>query len=148
MEEAVKQRAEIHYRKMTEMPVNKLILSLCVPTVISMLITTIYNAADTYFVSKISVSASGAVGILFSLMAILQAFGFMWGHGSGSWISRLLGAKEIERARQYSTTGFAMAFLMGIFFLFFGLWLINPLMRFLGSTPTILPYAKSYGFFL
>ena len=86
MEEAVKKRAEIHYRKMTEMPVNKLILSLCVPTVISMLITTIYNAADTYFVSKISVSASGAVGILFSLMAILQAFGFMCGHGSGSWI--------------------------------------------------------------
>ncbi|CAI3355554.1 hypothetical protein CIRMBP1284_01250 [Enterococcus cecorum] len=119
MEEAVKKRAEIHYRKMTEMPVNKLILSLCVPTVISMLITTIYNAADTYFVSKISVSASGAVGILFSLMAILQAFGFMCGHGSGSWISRLLGAREIERARQYSTTGFAMAFLMGIFFLFF-----------------------------
>lgn len=72
MEEAVKKRAEIHYRKMTEMPVNKLILSLCVPTVISMLITTIYNAADTYFVSKISVSASGAVGILFSLMAICR----------------------------------------------------------------------------
>lgn len=142
MEEAVKKRAEIHYRKMTEMPVNKLILSLCVPTVISMLITTIYNAADTYFVSKISVAASGAVGILFSLMAILQAFGFMSGHGSGSWISRLLGAREIERARQYSTTGFAMAFLMGIFFLFLGLWLITPLMRFLGSTPTILPYAK------
>ena len=148
MEEAVTKRAEIHYRKMTEMPVNKLILSLCVPTVISMLITTIYNAADTYFVSKISVSASGAVGILFSLMAILQAFGFMCGHGSGSWISRLLGAREIERARQYSTTGFAMAFLMGIFFLFFGLWLITPLMRFLGSTPTILPYAKSYGFYI
>lgn len=66
----------------------------------------------------------------------------------GSWISRLLGAREIERARQYSTTGFAMAFLMGIFFLLFGLWLITPLMRFLGSTPTILPYAKSYGFYI
>ncbi|WP_301270933.1 MATE family efflux transporter [Enterococcus cecorum] len=63
-------------------------------------------------------------------MAILQAFGFMCGHGSGSWISRLLGAREIERARQYSTTGFAMAFLMGIFFLFLGLWLITPLMCF------------------
>ena len=72
MEEAVTKRAEIHYRKMTEMPVNKLILSLCVPTVISMLITTIYNAADTYFVSKVSVSASGAVEILFSLMAIFR----------------------------------------------------------------------------
>lgn len=72
------------YRKMTETPIKNLITSLSVPTVISMLITNIYNATDTYFVSKISIAASGATGVVFSLMAILQAFGFMFGHGSGA----------------------------------------------------------------
>ena len=86
------------YEKMTQTPVNRLVASLAVPTVISMLITTIYNVTDTYFVSKINVSASGATGVVFSLMAIIQAFGFMFGHGSGSCISRHLGAKKLDEA--------------------------------------------------
>ena len=101
--------AEAQFRKMTETPVSRLIATLAVPTVISMMITMIYNAADTYFVSKIGVSASGATGIVFSLMAILQAFGFMYGHGAGSIISRKLGAKEIEAARVYCTSAFFLA---------------------------------------
>lgn len=137
-----------HYRKMTEKPVEQLILSLCVPTIISMLITTIYNVADTFFVSKIGVAASGAVGILFSLMAILQAFGFMFGHGSGSWISRLLGAKKIEKAREYSSTAFTLALLVGFLMMIFGLMYLPNFMRLLGSTPTILPYAATYGFYI
>lgn len=98
--------AEAQFKKMTETPINKLITSLSVPTVISMLITNIYNATDTYFVSKINIAASGATGVVFSLMAILQAFGFMFGHGSGSCISRHLGAQDIEKAKRYSSTGF------------------------------------------
>ena len=82
---------EAQYRKMTETPVVKLILELSLPTTVSMLVTNLYNMVDTYFVSCISLSASGAVGIVFGLMAIIQAFGFMFGHGSGSNISRLLG---------------------------------------------------------
>ena len=92
--------AEAQFKKMTETPINKLITSLSVPTVISMLITNIYNATDTYFVSKINIAASGATGVVFSLMAILQAFGFMFGHGSGSCISRHLGAQDIEKAKR------------------------------------------------
>lgn len=76
--------AEKQYTKMTQTPIKKLVASLAVPTVISMLITTVYNATDTYFVSKINISASGATGVVFSLMAILQAFGFMFGHGSAA----------------------------------------------------------------
>ena len=76
------------YEKMTETPLPKLISSLAVPTIISMMVTNIYNLADSYFVSQLGTSASGAIGIVFSLMAILQAFGFMLGHGSGSIISR------------------------------------------------------------
>ena len=89
------------YEKMTETPVSKLIIMLGIPTTISMLITKIYNMADTYFVSKISVSASGATGVVFSLMAVFQAFGFMFGQGAGSIVSRRLGAKDVETARKF-----------------------------------------------
>ncbi len=132
------------FKKMTETPVKKLIVSLALPTVISMMITMIYNAADTYFVSKIGVAASGATGIVFSLMAVLQAFGFMFGHGAGSNISRRLGAKDIESARQYSSIAFFSALLTSLIILILGLSFLTPFMRLLGSTPTILPYAKQY----
>lgn len=133
---------------MTETPVNKLIASLALPTVISMMITMIYNAADTYFVSKISVAASGATGIVFSLMAILQAFGFMYGHGAGSNISRRLGAKDIESARKYCSTAFFFALFTVLIILIFGIIFLSPLMKLLGSTDTILPYAKDYGLYI
>ena len=123
--------AEKQFKKMTETPVEKLIVSLALPTVVSMLITMIYNAADTFFVSKIGVSASGATGIVFSLMAILQAFGFMYGHGAGSNISRKLGAKDIESARIYCTTAFFLALITALLILGFGLGFLEPLMKLL-----------------
>ena len=92
------ERERKQYEKMTQTPVSNLIVRLGIPTIISMLITNIYNTADTYFVSRLGTSASGAVGVVFSLMAILQAFGFMFGHGAGSIISRKLG-KETGRAQ-------------------------------------------------
>lgn len=140
--------AEKQYVKMTETPINKLIASLAVPTVISMLITMIYNVADTYFVSKINVSASGATGIVFSLMGILQAFGFMFGQGAGSNISRRLGAKDIDTARKYCSTAFALALISGVIIMVLGLVFLTPFMKLLGSTDTILPYSKTYGIFI
>ncbi|MDE6660130.1 MAG: MATE family efflux transporter [Eubacterium sp.] len=140
--------AEHQFKKMTETPVHSLIASLAVPTVISMLITTVYNMTDTYFVSKISIPASGATGIVFSLMAILQAFGFMFGHGSGSCISRHLGAKEFEKAKRYSSTGFFLAAVSGILIMAFGLIFLTPFMKMLGSTSTILPYSKAYALYI
>lgn len=140
--------ADHQFEKMTATPVNRLICSLALPSVISMLITMIYNTADTYFVSKIDLSASGATGVVFSLMAILQAFGFMFGHGSGSCISRHLGAKDVDTARKYSSTGFFLALASGIVIMAAGLIFLTPFMKLLGSTPTILPYAKTYGAFI
>ena len=87
-----------HYKFMTETPVGRLVIKLGIPTTISMLVTNIYNMADTYFVGTLGTSASGAVGIVFGLMAIIQAVGFMFGHGAGSIISRRLGAKDSETA--------------------------------------------------
>ncbi len=145
MDDAV---AKKQFIKMTETPVKRLIASLALPTVISMLITTVYNITDTYFVSKISIPASGATGIVFSLMAILQAFGFMFGHGSGSCISRHLGAMEFEKAKRYASTGVFLAAASGIMIMLFGILFINPLMKILGSTDTILPFAKTYGLYI
>ena len=139
---------EKKYHQMTETSVGKLIIKLSIPTMISMMITTIYNTADTFFVSKISVSASGATGIVFSLMAILQAFGFMLGHGAGSNISRLLGARHVERASTFLSTSFFLAIAIGTLIGCTGLLFLEPFMRLLGSTDTILPEAKAYATYI
>lgn len=137
-------QAEAHYRKMTETPVERLIASLAVPTIISMLITNIYNLADTYFVASIHVSAGGAVGIVFTLMSILQAVGFMYGHGSGSVISRKLADRDTDAASTYASTSVFMCLITGAIFMIAGIAALTPLMRVMGSTETILPYARVY----
>lgn len=148
MNEKEEKRASAQFDKMTKTPVNRLIITLAIPTVISMLITTVYNVTDTYFVSKIGVSASGATGIVFSLMGIIQAFGFMFGQGAGSNVSRRLGAKDIDMARRYCSTAFYLSLAVGVAIAVLGLIFITPLMDLLGSTVTILPYAKTYGLFI
>ena len=141
-------QTEQYYKKMTETPVEKLIISLSIPTIISMLISNIYNLADTYFVGTLGVSASGAVGVVFTLMSILQAIGFTLGHGAGSVTSRLLAQKDVETASHYVSTSFFLALFMGLLLAVFGIPLATPLMRVLGSTETILPYARSYGLYI
>ena len=132
------------FHNMTETPVGKLITTLSIPTIISMLVTSIYNMADTFFVSKLGTSASGAVGIVFSVMAIIQAIGFTFGMGSGSWISRLLGAKEEEAAKEVAATGFYSAIFLCTLMSVVGEWKMDDLMRILGASDTILPYARAY----
>lgn len=134
------------FELMTQKPVPALIVQLGIPTMISMFVTSIYNMADSYFVGQINTSASGATGVVLGVMAILQAVGFMFGHGSGSILSRRLGEKDLESATKTAATGFYAALFSGFFFLIFGIIFITPLMRLLGSTDTILPYAKTYGF--
>lgn len=140
-----KTNADAKYIRMTETPVARLIISLGIPTTISMLITNIYNMADSYFVSKLSLSAGGATSVVFGIMSILQAFGFMFGHGSGSNISRMLGSRHFDKASRYASTGFFSALFVGVFIMLGGLVFLEPLMLLLGSTETILPYAMDYG---
>ncbi len=135
---------EEKFRKMTETPINKLIPSLAVPTIISMLVTSIYNMADTFFVSQLSTSASGAVGVMFSAMAMIQAIGFTLGMGSGNNISRSLGNKDEHLASVYAATAFFTAGIIGIAIAVFGLLFSRDLVFFLGATETIAPYAQDY----
>lgn len=148
MTDKEKKAADLQYKKMTETPVKRLVFSLSIPTVISMLITMIYNMADTYFVSKISVSASGATGIVFGLMSIFQAFGFLYGQGAGSIISRLLGKKDVENARRFCSTAFFSSLFIGVAASVLCMFFLERLMLALGSTQTILPYAKAYGIYI
>lgn len=135
---------EEKYKQMIETPVNKLIPGLAVPTIISMLVTSIYNMADTFFVSQIGTSASGAVGVMFSAMAMIQAIGFMLGMGSGNNISRALGNRDEQRAGTFAAVSFYTAGMVGIIILLFGTLFSRQLVYFLGATPTIAPYAQQY----
>lgn len=132
------------FDKMTKTPVSKLIISLSIPTVISMLVTNIYNLVDTAFVGQLGNAASGAVGIVFGFMAVLQAVGFMFGNGSGSLISRMLGAKDTTQASKIASTGFFASLLFGALVSVISLLLLRPLVMLLGSTSTIAPYAETY----
>lgn len=136
------------YQTMTQTPVGTLVVKLSIPTTISMLITNVYNTVDTYFVSTLGNSAAGAVGIVFGLMAILQAFGFMFGHGAGSHVSQSLGAQDLKRARTFASTSFYLSLLSGLMIMICGLLFLDPLMYLLGSTDTILPYARTYAFYI
>ncbi len=131
--------------RMTTDPVGRLIGRLAVPTVITMLITSIYNMADTFFVGQLNnTSATGAVGVVFSFMAIIQACGFLFGQGSGNFISRMLGRQEREKAARMASIGFFSALFTGIVIMVMGRIFLDPLARLLGSTDTILPYARDY----
>ena len=135
---------EERYTMMIETPVSKLIPKLAVPTIISMLVTSIYNMADTFFVSQIGTSASAAVGVVFSVMAMIQALGFTLGMGSGNCISRTLGSRDDERAERIAATGFITSLIVGTILAISGISCLDPLVRFLGATETIVPYAKDY----
>ena len=129
---------------MTLTPIPRLVLALSLPAIASMLVTNIYNLVDTAFVGRLGTSASGAVGIVFGFMSILQAFGFMFGQGAGSILSRALGAQDKEKASVYASAGVISSFLCGAIISAIGFLWLDPIVRFLGSTETIAPYAKTY----
>lgn len=140
---------DLKFIRMTTQPPEKLILKLAVPTIISMLITTIYNLADTFFVGQLNqTSATGAVSVAFSLMNIIQATGFFFGNGSGNYISRELGKKNVNNAKIMASVGFFSAFIAGALISIFVFVFMDKFVLFLGATPTILPYAKEYIFYI
>ena len=133
-----------NYTFLTQAPVHRVIVTMAIPTIISMLVTGLYNIADTFFVGKIDTQATAAVGIVFSLMFFVQAMGFFFGHGSGNYISRELGARRHENAVKMASTGFFSSFFFGLVILVLGEIFLTPLSLMLGSTATILPYTEDY----
>lgn len=141
---ADEEKSKKQYKKMTETPILSLLIKLSIPTIIGMMCTMIYNLVDTAFVGSLGTSQSGAVGVVFGFMAILQAAGFMYGQGAGSLLSRSLGEKNQEEATVITSTGFFSSLVTAILISIVGFISLDKLVRILGSTETIAPYAKTY----
>ena len=137
-------RRDEKYLQMTTAPVPGLVCGFAVPAIVSMLISSIYNIADTYFAGRLDTQSVAALGVVFSYMSVIQACAFFFGQGSGNFISRALGAQKDAQAETMASTGFfysmifsaLLASVCGIF--------IGPVLKLLGATPTVLPYAESY----
>ena len=145
-EVSVNNKVDVDSRRdfLTKTPIPELIIKLSIPTIISMLVTALYNMADTYFVGKISTQATASVGLVFSVMAIIQALGFFCGHGSGNFIARMLGAGKVKEANEMASTGFCMAMIFGIVIAVVGNIFINPLASAIGATKTSMADTKAY----
>ena len=135
---------EQQYIRMTETPVSQLVTSLAIPTVAGMLVSSVYNITDTFFVSQLGTSASAAVGVVFSIQSLIQAVGFSIAMGSGSMVSRRLGQKDSESASKFVSSAFAMAFVFGTLLGVFGLLFLEPMLGLIGSTDTMMPYSVAY----
>ncbi|MBO4863715.1 MAG: MATE family efflux transporter [Eubacterium sp.] len=129
---------------MTETPVPQLIIKLSIPTIISMLVTAFYNSADTYFVGRISTEATAAVGLVFSVMAIIQALGFFCGHGSGNYLSRMLGAGNKKEANDMASTGFAISIILGLIVVVVGNLFLHQIALKLGASPNTIDDTEAY----
>lgn len=140
--------AERKYIRMTTAPVRGLVCSFALPSIICMLTTSIYNMADTFFVSRLNTQSIAAVGIVFSYMGIIQAISFFFGHGSGNYISRELGARHPENAGTMAATGLITALITGVTAGLLCLLFEGPILRVFGATDTILPYARKYFHFI
>ena len=135
---------EKRYDYMTKTPVHKLITTLAIPTIISMMVTNLYNMADTFFVGRISTQATAAVGVVLSLMNVIQATGFFFGHGSGNYVSRKLGEGNLKEAHEMAATGFTLAFIIGALILIVGFINLKSLSIILGATETIIDDTQNY----
>lgn len=136
------------YRRMMETPIPRLVTSMAVPTIISMLVTVIYNTADTFFVSQIDKSASAAVGAVYAIMALIQALGCGLGVGAGNLISLKLGAKDKGAANKYASSAFFAAIGVGVAIMAVGLAFLTPILRLLGCSETMMPHAIPYARFI
>ena len=136
---AEEEKQQKQFERMTTQPVGKLLVLLSIPTILSMMVTNIYNLVDTAFVGTLGTSQSGATGIVFGYMAILQAVAFMCGQGAGSIMSRMLGQKDVKEATKYTSTGFFLSFFLGLLMMAATFLFMDPILSVLGSTSTIAP---------
>lgn len=136
--------SEKKFHKMTTEPVEKLVCNMALPSILSMLVTALYNLADTFFVGRLGTEATGAIGVVFPYMTLIQAIAFFFGHGSGNFISRALGARNREDAEKMAATGFFSAVIIGAVIGTLGLIFTEPMLTLFGATKTIMPEAKKY----
>lgn len=146
--EADEQQRHERFVMMTESPVRQLVIKMSGPTIVSMMVTALYNIIDAFFVGHISTEATAGVGVSFAYMTFINAFGFFFGHGSGNFISTALGAKKYHDAEKMAATGFISSMTLGAVAAVVGLFFLSPLSRVMGATPDVLPYSNDYLIFI
>lgn len=132
------------HNEMTTRPVPRLVVSLAVPSIISMMVTALYNVVDALFVGHLSTEATAAIGVSFAYMTFIQAMGFFFGHGSGNYISRALGARQVDNAVHMASVGFFTPLIIGATTGLAGLIWLPQLVSLLGATPCVAPHACQY----
>ena len=142
------QQRSARFVMMTESPVRQLVMKMAVPTIISMMVTALYNIIDAFFVGHISTEATAGVGVSFAYMTFINAFGFFFGHGSGNYISTALGAKKYNDAEKMAATGFISSMGLGTIAAIIGLFFLSPLSRIMGATHDVVPYSNDYLMFI
>lgn len=135
---------EDKYEEMTQRPVKELVCKMAVPTIIAMVTTALYNIADAAFVGRLSTEGTAAIGISFAYMTFIQALGFFFGHGSGNYMSRALGAKDTSSASVVASVGFVTPFLLGLVAALVCIPNLSALSRLLGAPAEVVPYANDY----
>ena len=129
---------------MTQTPVPRLVLRLAIPSMVSMVVTALYNVVDAAFIGRLSTEATAGIGIAFAYMTFIQAVGFFFGHGSGNFISRALGARSYDDAGRMAAVGFFSPLLIGLLSAVVGLPLLPQLVVLLGAPPAVVPHACNY----
>ena len=135
---------EDKYHEMTETPVPQLVVRLAIPSMVSMVVTALYNVVDAAFVGHLSTEATAGIGIAFAYMAFIQAIGFFFGHGSGNYISRALGARQFSQAGNMAAVGFFSPIIVGVASAIIGLTFLPQLVVLLGAPTNVVPYACKY----
>ena len=135
---------EDKYVEMTQQPVKMLVCKMAVPTIVAMVITALYNIVDAAFIGRLSTEGTAGIGISFAYMTFIQALGFFFGHGSGNYISRALGAKDVSSAGVVASVGFITPFLLGVVAAVVCLPNLSALSRLLGAPDEVVPYANDY----
>ncbi|WP_125143553.1 MATE family efflux transporter [Clostridium transplantifaecale] len=131
------------------MPVIKALAVLAVPTIISQLITLVYNLADTYFVGRTGNSYMiAAVALVYPVFSMTAALANLFGVGGGSLISRLLGSEQEEQAEKVCSFSFYSAILISLLFSMTAFIFLNPLLKLLGASSETVVYAREYMFFV
>lgn len=138
------QRREDRETMMLTDPISRLIPKMALPTIIAFLINSIYSLADTYFVSGLGTNATAAVSVNSALDQIIMMAGSLLAVGANSYVARLLGAQDKEKADRVLSTAFFLALFFGGAILVLGVTFMTPMVRLLGATPTCEQFAIDY----
>ena len=138
------QEQDAKFVRMTTQPVGRLVTAMAIPSIVSMLVSGIYNLADTFFIGQINTPSVAAMGIVYAYMVLIQSLAIFFGQGSGNYISRALGRRETVDAEEMAAVGLGSSILTGIILAGVSFLTMRPLLSLLGSTETILPYAIDY----